>query len=523
MKKYLGGFLGLLLFFWLTSFTFADRCSDLYWANSISRWDDQCVCKAGYIFNKSKTKCVEETKELGDYWCMYDYWAGAESEEDDYRNCVCKEWYEWDWTECAISKEYLDKMCKENFWKYSEVDEDDYSLCECIDWYTWNKDKTSCEKYTQETADRDCKDAFGTYSVANSDDYSSCICREWYEWNSAGTKCILIGSEQVNKWNTRDQELKEAIEWMYSNWLTIFNTPSTFMSNDNLTREQASKFFAQFAAKVLNKSFTDNVDLNKFPDIKNADPTLTYYIIQANYMWLFQWSNWNFMPFNKLTQAQAIAVVVRMIDWYLDESAGARYTNYYNKADSYWLLKRWNFDLSSLDKTNITRWDMALILYTLYKAIYSADDKISPVIDYNDSMVNSVNACVNVQGDVSDIIENWTTAQIQSAFKKVVNVCKESEKEVKNLWDWDGDDSLQKAVLNLLSYSISYYNKALELTSYRDLEGVTYSQEKEYESLQSELDELDEKFKKSSKDLEDVQSKFAEKYGFELLYWYVKY
>jgi hypothetical protein len=56
------------------------------------------------------------------------------------------------------------------------------------------------------------------------------------------------------------------------------------MSNDNLTREQASKFFAQFAAKVLNKSFTDNVDLNKFPDIKNADPTLTYYIIQANYM-----------------------------------------------------------------------------------------------------------------------------------------------------------------------------------------------------------------------------------------------
>jgi hypothetical protein len=49
---------------------------------------------------------------------------------------------------------------------------------------------------------------------------------------------------------------------------------------------------------------------------------------------------------------------------------------------------------------------MALILYTLYKAIYSADDKISPVIDYNDSMINSVNACVNVQGDVSDIIEN---------------------------------------------------------------------------------------------------------------------
>jgi hypothetical protein len=56
------------------------------------------------------------------------------------------------------------------------------------------------------------------------------------------------------------------------------------MNNENLTREQASKFFAQFASKVLNKDFTENVDLNKFSDIGNADSSLTYYIIQSNYM-----------------------------------------------------------------------------------------------------------------------------------------------------------------------------------------------------------------------------------------------
>lgn len=519
MKKYLRAFLSLSLFFWLTSFTFADRCSDLYWTNSISRWDDQCVCKAGYIFNKSQTKCVEETKDLGDYWCMYNYWAGAESEEDDYKNCVCKEWYEWDWTECAISKEYWDKMCKENFWKYSEVDEDDYSLCECIDWYTWNKDKTSCEKYTQETADRDCKDAFGTYSIANND-YSSCICREWYEWNSAGTKCILIGSEQVNKWNTRDQELKEAIEWMYANWLTIFNTPSTFMSNDNLTREQASKFFAQFAANVLNKPFTDNVDLNKFPDIKNADPTLTYYIIQANYMWLFQWSNWKFMPFNKLTQAQAIAVVIRMIDWYLNENAGVRYTNYYNKANSYWLLKRWNFNFSNLDKTNITRWDMALILYTLYKSIYSGNDNYesdSLIIDYNNDIVDALDACTDAQEEMTDIIENWTVDQMEWAFKYLLNVYKKSEQKVKDLWTWNGDDSLQKAALKMLDSGIAYCNKALELIPYFKLDDLTTSQERKAENIRSELQDINKKYNEYSNDFDIIQESFANKHGYTLV------
>ena len=56
------------------------------------------------------------------------------------------------------------------------------------------------------------------------------------------------------------------------------------MINDNLTREQASKFFAQFADTILNQEFTKDINLNKFSDLQKADPSLTYYIIQANHL-----------------------------------------------------------------------------------------------------------------------------------------------------------------------------------------------------------------------------------------------
>ena len=150
-------------------------------------------------------------------------------------------------------------------------------------------------------------------------------------WESC-SDCLIIASIDEN---TMEEELSEAIEWMYDNWLTIYNTPDTFMVNDSLTREQASKFFAEFAEKVLNKEFTKDIDLSKFSDLEKADSSLTYYIIQANHLWLFQWLDWKFMPRNRLTQAQAITVAIRMIDWKLDESKGYWFRNYYNNANEY--------------------------------------------------------------------------------------------------------------------------------------------------------------------------------------------
>ena len=80
--------------------------------------------------------------------------------------------------------------------------------------------------------------------------WDECYCKEWFAWNKWKTQCIKIDT------SSRDAELKKAIERMYENWLTQYNTPESFKSDDYLTREQASKFFVTFYSKILGKKVT---------------------------------------------------------------------------------------------------------------------------------------------------------------------------------------------------------------------------------------------------------------------------
>ncbi len=473
MKKFWISVFVLSLFIWLTSFASASGCADLYGEHAIDSWGEWCKCKKWYVLNSTETECIKPTKS------------------------------EWE------------QACWNDYWYHSTVDEDDYSKCHCKDWYTWNLAETSCEKYTKETWERDCKKSFWYYSVVSEDDYSQCECKEWYEFNSKETRCVKIETASNN---TKVEELEEAIQWMYDNWLTIYNTPETFMSDDFLTREQASKFFAQFAAKVLNRQFTEDVDLNKFSDIKKADPSLTYYIIQANHMWLFQWTEWKFMPFNKLTKAQAITVAVRMVDWYLEEVAEARYKNYYDTAKVYWLLKRWDFDLSTLDSENISRWDMALLIYSLYKYINENSDRAG-VSWYNDELVDLWDACVNSE-DFMDVdeesAEKMTSKELDTISTNALNVCNNSVKQVLEIGGWQWDDTLQRAILLDLWNKISLVKKINELVPYKDLEEFTASQEEEMNKVLGELDELLEQNNKTEEELTKVQTEFAKKHRYQL-------
>ena len=329
-------------------------------------------------------------------------------------------------------------------------------------------------------------------------------------WESC-SDCLIITSANEN---TRDEELSEAIEWMYENWLTIYNTPETFMINDNLTREQASKFFAQFAETILSEKFTEDIDLTIFSDIKKADPTLVYYIAQANQMWLFQWLNWKFMPREKLTQAQAITVIIRMIDWKLDESDGYWYKNYYNAADLYWLLKWWNFNISTVDNINITRWDTALLLYTLYKYITNAD--VVGVIKYNDNLVDAALDCINSEENVWKAYLDWNAEQLKTAIDNTLSICKKSIKQLKEFWTRNSDDTLQKAIINYIANNIVYYNKIKKLVSYKDIEELSESQEESYNEIIKEIDEFGTKLEKLGDEIRNVQKKFAKKYRYEL-------
>lgn len=199
------------------------------------------------------------------------------------------------------------------------------------------------------------KNVFSDWGWSLSNWYD-CYCKKWYVWNTGMTNCTYM---DINK------ELVAAISWMYEMWLTTYGTVNTFMWEDYLTREQASKFFVEFAKKVLKKT-VDGTKKVSFKDIKKANITLQPYIKEANQLWLFNWINWNFLPFNKLTRAQAMAVIIRAMDWIQNEKDWKWYSTYNDHINEYWMDNWLWFGFEDLDSINIKRWEVALFLYRAY-------------------------------------------------------------------------------------------------------------------------------------------------------------
>jgi hypothetical protein len=86
-------------------------------------------------------------------------------------------------------------------------------------------------------------------------------------------------------------------------------------------------------------------------------------VVEACQLWLFQWYKWNFMPTDKLTNAQAITVFMRLIDWYKDESWDHFANEYYKIARESWLLKWLNLENRAYFDRETTRWEVAIMLY----------------------------------------------------------------------------------------------------------------------------------------------------------------
>ena len=335
--------------------------------------------------------------------------------------------------------------------------------------------------------------------------WNECYCKEWFTRNNSKTECVKIDT------SSRDVELKNAIEWMYKNWLTQYSTPETFWSDDYLTREQAAKLFSTFYSKVLDKKFSETINLKIFSDMDKVNPELRYFVFQAYDMWLFRWAKWRFMPKDTLTQSQAISVAIRMVNWNLEEIKNAWYINYYMKAKKYWLLKRWNFDIVDLNKTKITRWDTALLIYGLYNHIMNNKNNVA--VDYNYNLTTSINKCLDTEEENIGAFESGTEEEMNNAIIKILDACKDSAREIYKIGTIEENDSLQKAMLDVISYNIMFYNKAKEIVPFKRLESMTEEQEIESDKIWEALHNLIEKFDKSFEKLKEVQKEFASDYG----------
>lgn len=156
-----------------------------------------------------------------------------------------------------------------------------------------------------------------------------------------------------------DPEFVAALDWMFSYGLTKYTSPKEFKSEDFVTREQAAKFYSQFAVNILYKVI-DMTKYCEFSDLNNADPSLKNSILTSCLLHLFNGKQNKFMPLQKLTKAEAITVLIRAIDKQQEENITPWYKNYYTRALDLKLTKE--TDISKLELP-ITRYEMALLLY----------------------------------------------------------------------------------------------------------------------------------------------------------------
>lgn len=182
----------------------------------------------------------------------------------------------------------------------------------------------------------------------------------------------------------KETNTEEIIYWMYDNWLSMYSNSNTFKPDINIRRDEASKFIAVFAENILDQQWESNAICHNFNDISKTN-TLKDYIIQACELWYMKWKNNKFSPTKNLTNEQAIAIVIRIQEWRLEEPENNRSENYYTRANELG-LSDW---LSLSNKTSaITRGTFATLLYRSNE-LWREDTLADSLVEWMEDIITS--------------------------------------------------------------------------------------------------------------------------------------
>jgi hypothetical protein len=157
-----------------------------------------------------------------------------------------------------------------------------------------------------------------------------------------------------------DPTLQESIYWMRDNGMTKFSTVEQYRPFDTLQRQEAAKIFTLFRNTILQWTPSSDGTSCAFDDLSIADQSLVTYIKQACKLQILKWSNGLFNPEWLLTKPQAIAILIRMIEWPQSETGANRWQVYYDKAVVNGMIEPSQSE--SFDKP-ISRYEIAKILY----------------------------------------------------------------------------------------------------------------------------------------------------------------
>ena len=195
-------------------------------------------------------------------------------------------------------------------------------------------------------------------------------------WSTNTWDAVTTGDISTLTWNTNidpEDEFSMALAWMYANWLTMYNNSGDYRMYDILTREEAAKIIWQaYNVFGLDTWIVKNNSCT-FEDANLFNPTLSAHIANVCQWWLFQGSNWKYMPTDNLTKAQAMAVLIRMIQWKMSYELQTPWREqYYNK----WKI----IGLTNVENINefdheVTRYEIALMVYRMRSIMESQQMK----------------------------------------------------------------------------------------------------------------------------------------------------
>lgn len=172
-------------------------------------------------------------------------------------------------------------------------------------------------------------------------------------------------------WFGQAAVLDEAVTWMNTNELTIFNNVADYKPNNYIRRDEAAKLLVKFA-KIQNKTtYVKTEEQCQFSDLNDAHADLKDIVVESCRLGIFQWSAGKFMPTWSLTNEQSVTVLVRIVVGTQSETGvSSRSDNYYKVANEKWLLSQVNM---ADRKALATRGNVGLSIYAVDNLKWDAD------------------------------------------------------------------------------------------------------------------------------------------------------
>lgn len=186
---------------------------------------------------------------------------------------------------------------------------------------------------------------------------------------------VIIFVASVVAPKTAYASFENVLERMYDNELTKYASVQAYRPYDNITRWEAAKLISQYAV-VQELSLVGDVDCG-FNDTAWYDQTLSSFIYQVCVYGLMRWFQGNFRPYDNLSYAEWITIVMRSLLGRHDESSSPRWEYYAQSSDFLGIADEQ--DIRNYADEPVTRDVMGTWLYNA--AAYSPEEAEQKIVE----------------------------------------------------------------------------------------------------------------------------------------------